>query len=494
MTYRDRCRHDRGATRRALRSGAPGLLLLLLAALAAVAPARAQQQRPPQPPQPPQPARAGTARAVLALRGVTVIDVTDGRLLPEQTVVITGPRITRVGPMRTVPLPPGTQVVDARGKYLIPGLWDMHYHISSVLPLADRMPAMRAEYTLLLANGVTGIRDAGTAVPLDSLRAWRRAILAGGRVGPPRQLLAGRSLNQRPGRPGTDHLRVVPTMADVLHAVDSLRAAGADHIKLHELGPALQDSAVAELRQRGVLFGGHYMRAGDGARFADHGWAPLTSPASASAPAAALPRTSDGIRQDGCVGDSATFERCERVAERMRQSDLWLVVNPLADQQLAGYYAMRQLSDAQLRRLQAPAVRSLMANDFEAVRDQWALVGRAGVPLLVGTDYDLWAAGFGLHDAIASLVWRGITPLQALQAATLNPARALHATDSLGTVAAGKLADLVLLDGNPLSLIQNTTMIRAVVANGRYYDRAALDRLLAAVDYEPFLRSRGAAP
>ena len=89
--------------------------------------------------------------------------------------------------------------------------------------------------------------------------------------------------------------------------------------------------------------------------------------------------------------------------------------------------------------------------------------------------------GFALHTELAMYVAEGLTPLEALQTATLNPAKLLHATDSLGTVATGKLADLVLLDADPLADITNTTTIRAVVANGRYFDRAALDRLLADV-------------
>jgi imidazolonepropionase-like amidohydrolase len=90
-------------------------------------------------------------------------------------------------------------------------------------------------------------------------------------------------------------------------------------------------------------------------------------------------------------------------------------------------------------------------------------------------------AGFALHVELATYVAEGLTPLEALQAATLNPAKFLRATDSLGTVAPGKLADLVLLDANPLADITNTTTIRAVVADGRYFDRTVLDRLLADV-------------
>jgi imidazolonepropionase-like amidohydrolase len=101
---------------------------------------------------------------------------------------------------------------------------------------------------------------------------------------------------------------------------------------------------------------------------------------------------------------------------------------------------------------------------------------QVGLPILVGTD--VAPAGFALQGELAIYAAEGLTPLEALQTATLNPAKMLHGTDSLGTVAVGKLADLVLLDANPLVDITNTTAIRAVVANGRYFDRATLDQIL----------------
>jgi imidazolonepropionase-like amidohydrolase len=112
------------------------------------------------------------------------------------------------------------------------------------------------------------------------------------------------------------------------------------------------------------------------------------------------------------------------------------------------------------------------------------VLARAGVGLLAGTDTPAGMAfpGFDLHEELAQLVTAGLSPLEALRTATLNPARFLGATDSLGTVGPGKLADLVLLDADPLTDIRHTQRIRAVVANGRYLDRAALDALLAGVE------------
>jgi imidazolonepropionase-like amidohydrolase len=100
---------------------------------------------------------------------------------------------------------------------------------------------------------------------------------------------------------------------------------------------------------------------------------------------------------------------------------------------------------------------------------------QVGLPIMVGTE----GRGNSTQEELRKYVKAGLTPLEALQSATLNPAKYLRGTDSLGTVTAGKLADLVLLDGNPLADITNTMKIRAVVANGRYFDRAALDGLLA---------------
>ncbi|MGH8236795.1 MAG: amidohydrolase family protein [Steroidobacteraceae bacterium] len=109
------------------------------------------------------------------------------------------------------------------------------------------------------------------------------------------------------------------------------------------------------------------------------------------------------------------------------------------------------------------------------------LLNRAGVMLLAGTDVGIPALipGISLHEELELLVDAGLTPLEVLRTATLNPARVLGLADSLGSIEVGKLADLVLLDANPLADIRNTQRIRAVVADGRLHRRAELDRLLA---------------
>lgn len=122
------------------------------------------------------------ASAALVFDNVTVIDVEHGTRIPHRRVVIIGDHIRAIGIADSVPVPSGAHVVNANGKYLIPGLWDMHTHSRTATAIF---------YPLFLANGVTGIRDAWSEIPLDTLNRWRREILAERRVGPPRQILSG---------------------------------------------------------------------------------------------------------------------------------------------------------------------------------------------------------------------------------------------------------------------------------------------------------------
>jgi hypothetical protein len=185
---------------------------------------------------------------------VTVVDVEQGELRPMQRVIIRGHRITAVGRQDAVPLPPGAQVVDARSKYLIPGLWDMHVHTESDFP-----------YPLLIANGVTGIRDAAADVPLDTMRHWRREILAGTRVGPPRQILSGVGINEARSCTRRDlreywtyHVCVqAGDTADARQVVEELQAAGTDMLKLYNLSPAMYFPIAAAARRRGILDHSH---------------------------------------------------------------------------------------------------------------------------------------------------------------------------------------------------------------------------------------------
>jgi hypothetical protein len=439
-------------------------------------------------------AHEAAAPAPLVFDRVTVVDVEHGLLVRDQRVVVVGNRIHAMGLVSSVRIPAGAQVVDARGKYLIPGLWDMHTH---AMRYADFF------YPLFIFNGVTGIRDASSSVPLDTQNLWRREILAGKLVGPPRQLLSGLALHDAEnygknwatdsnftGHPIT-WVAGFADAADGRHLVDSLKAAGADIIKTYDMSRASYFVIAAQARRIGIPFGGHLnpgvataIEASDsGASILDHS-------------------NSNGDLEELCLHDSASVDKCRPVAEHFRRNNTWWVPTYIIQESCY----RNEAEDAVQRRVKK--VGQALWTDT-AIRRDWLrdsvsadtgsatmssscphmhIVHEVNMPILAGTDVVFGALplippapGFLLHGELAMYVAEGMTPLEALQSATLNPAKFLHATDSLGTVASGKLADLVLLDANPLTDIANITSIRAVVANGRYFDRAALDQLLAAV-------------
>jgi hypothetical protein len=248
-------------------------------------------------------------------------------------------------------------------------------------------------------------------------------------------------------------------------------------------------AVAAEARRRGKLFGGHVeqltaIEASDaGASIIDHKQV----------------RAGAGGMLALCIKPQGSLDRCQPVAERFRRNGTWWVptwVLSFADNyfftyQTATRYVANRLRDVAGKFWSDSLASGNWLRDIEivdvpdSVQSMLSVVQRVGVPILAGTDAvqaymrDLgMLPGFSLHAELAAYVLEGLTPLNALQSATINPAKMWHATDSLGTVATGKLADLVLLDADPLTDITNTTMIRAVVANGRYFDRVVLDSLL----------------
>ena len=468
-----------------------------------------------------------TAKAPLVFDGVTVIDVEHGRRILNQRVVIVGNRIKKIDKSSAVSVPSGAHVVDAHGKYLIPGLWDMHIH-----------PAYETEliYPMLIANGVTGIRDAGSPVPLDTLILWRREILAGTRVGPPRQILSGQSIRG----PDTtcnrahehDTQTCVSDSADARRYVDSLKAAGADMIKPRSVSRAIYFAVAREAKRVGIPFGGHAegsqtnglnvtpIEASDsGASIVDHlGWVTMKHPSDGQDG----DMTQDDFVQDdtlyrSCWGSqaSASIARCQLIADRFKRNGTWFVPT-----MTVAYFMQAIWFPVQFREFESPAYKAiitrLITEDTEFVsgslpRGNWLhdssgtasttsaphpsslgnmrIMGRTGLPILAGTDathaYNSeMLPGFSLLAELSMYGAEGMPPVEVLRTATLNPAKLLHATDSMGTVSVGKLADLVLLDADPLTDITNITTTHGVIANGRYFDRAALDELLRKVQSE----------
>ncbi len=468
------------------------------------------------------PTSAWAQSTTVAIRGVTIVDVTNGTLQPGQTVLVEGNRIGTAGNSSEVDVPPDATVVAGEGAYLVPGLWDTHVH-SVWAPGADAgigsLPGEDWQFPLFLAHGITGVRnmnDATADVTLGLTNEVKRRVAEGDLPGP-RVLANGPSIDGDPPLP-TNPV-VVRTAAEARAVVDSLADAGADFIKVYEnLSREAYFAIMDRARRRGLPVDGHVPFrvtaeevAEAGQRTVEHPEA-LAAGCSTEAEAAreefasalvdyeSLPDDEKFLvqfRYYGALYDAWDPAACTATFEALRRNGVAVaadfayhrVVN--LDQVLSDTASMRFVPRA-VRRAWENELDSETGRMFQSIlrpmlpvqEEQVRRFHEAGGTLLAATDVGAPPAvpGVSLHDNLELLVEAGITPLEALQTATLNPARALDLGESLGTIETGKLADLVLLEANPLEDIRNTRRIRAVIADGRLYRRADLDRLLAEVE------------
>jgi hypothetical protein len=435
-------------------------------------------------------ASAGTpapadAPGTIAITHVTVVDVAGGPSRADQTVLVSGNRIVRVAPAAEVRVPRGATVVDGAGKYLIPGLWDMHTHAGSYGDTTGH-PAL----TLQLALGITGIRDMG-AMDFTRVKGWRDDVAAGRLTGPRMKVASPvvesvrwmetvRRWETEAGK-NTDWLDVrygPRTPADAVHFVDSAVALGADHIKVRNWpDSAISAALVARARLRGIPVVAH-----PNLPFPETGVASYEHQIFPT-----LRKTDAGrdslFRQWAANGVAFVPTLVTGVGRLYPPDTLLSWIDPARDPKYR--YVPADMLAEWRGELQVAAANEQPV-DWQAAWDRRLREVRemraAGVRILAGSDFGapLVVPGFDLHAELARLVDDiGMTPGEALRAATLDPARFLGMADSLGTVQPGRLADLVLLDADPLADIRNTRRIRAVIANGRLLDRRALDRLMA---------------
>jgi imidazolonepropionase-like amidohydrolase len=419
----------------------------------------------------------------LAFTHVSVIDGTDSVPRRDQTVVIRGNRIVSVATGSAVP--PGARVVDGRGKFLVPGFWDMHVHTT--------VPGGRGLLALYVANGVTGVRD--MADDFAELTHWREEIAQGRLVGP-RIVASGPYLEG--GDVPIPHL-LTRNPAEARAGVDSLARLGVDFVKVHgQLTRETYFAIARAARERGMVFAGHVPRVAGAADASDSGQRSIEHlltipmPCTSAESLALVPR----FPMQSSLGRCSSEELASLFARFVRNGT-WMTPTFTAQYELAVWPGRDVPGDAfakylpdTLRRFVAqifPMPDSIPADADVTGRavfeKRLALVGamhRAGVRILTGTDAPLRNSppGFGLHEEFVLLVRAGLSPFEVLRAATLEPARYFGMLDSTGTVAPGKLADLVLLDANPLADIRNTRKVAAVVANGRLMDARAREAVL----------------
>ena len=427
------------------------------------------------------------AQQPVAFTHATVIDGRSAAPRVEQTVVVSGTRITAAGPSASVSVPSGARVVNATGKFLIPGLWDMHVHTVT--------PAGREMLSLYVANGVTGVRDMASDWP--TIKAWRREIAARRLIGP-RIVAAGPYLEG--GDVPIAHI-LARTPEEGRRGVDSLIALGVDFVKVHgQLTPETYFAIARRAREKGIPFAGHVSRvvgaraaSDSGQRSIEHLLA-IPAPCTPAESVALAPRYS----VQGALGRCSSEDLSELYARFVRNGT-WVTPTFTAQFEVAvwpthavpGDTLARYIPDV-LRDFTAqifsmpdsipPGADSVGRAMFAKRLAQVAQMHRAGVGVLTGTDAPLRNSppGFGLHEELGLLVRGGMTPFEVLRAATYEPARYFGMLDSVGTIEAGRVADLVLLDRSPLDDIANTRAIAGVMANGRWFDSASRAKLFRA--------------
>jgi imidazolonepropionase-like amidohydrolase len=490
---------------KAMKKTSPLILLLLWAAqqLALFA-----QTAPPRP---------------LVFTQVTVIDATGAPAKPGMTVVVVDDRITVVGRTGRVKIPANAEVVDAAGKFLIPGLCDMHVHLT-IIP--NQAVSRELMLPLLVAYGVTGVRDMGG--DWQRVQELRKEIADGKAIGP--RIIAPGPFVDGPQPPGVNY-KPVSTEDEARQAVRALKAEGVDFIKVQAgLSPANYAAVIDEAKRQAIAVAGHVPEAvgaltvaQSGQRSVEHvspilpGDAGILLACSGKeqelraellALGQASPQNNEERQQlrrrqralQRQMAETYDARRCDALLALMAKNGVFAVPTQIWSRRFAPLSAddvpdadslpfVPAASRAKFEQRRKSVIAASAPEDFahrrmifERSRALVAAMHRAHVPLLAGTDAmdgDV-LPGLGLHRELALMVEAGLTPMEALQTATRNAAQFLGKLDSQGTIERGKIADLVLLDADPLQDIANTRQIYAVVIGGRLITQPQRQQILAA--------------
>ena len=391
-----------------------------------------------------QPLKSGT----YAMTGATIVDGTGRAAIADGVIVVRDGRIADVGPRTAVTVPPGVPTVDVDGKTIVPGLWDMHTHVTQI----EWAPAY-------LAAGVTTVRDMGNefefVVPL-------RDAIASGRALGPRILAAGLIDGGGPNAFGVEY---AATPEEARQAVAKYHDAGFQQIKIYSLvTPAIVEAICAEAHRLGLTVTGHVPNG-------------MTIEQAAAA-------GMDHVAHLPIRGEASSDEVKKTIAFL---KDHQTVIDPTQSwNELLGHAAGTPISAFQpgISKIPAPLNR-VFSNAGGAGIDAATARTRlerslrivkalhdAGVPIVAGTDEGV--PGHSVHREIELYVEAGLTPMEALQAATIVPARAMKMDAEVGTIEHGKRADLVVLNANPLDAIRNIRSVRWTIRDGRVYNSPAL--------------------
>ncbi|HXM38621.1 MAG TPA: amidohydrolase family protein [Gemmatimonadales bacterium] len=416
----------------------------------------------------------GKSDSVVAFVDVNVIPMSRDGVLEHQTVIVRGTRIAEMGPAAQLKAPAGAVTVDGRGKYLMPALAEMHGH----LPSPNASPELTENVLFLyVANGVTTVRGMQGSLPHLELKA---RVARGELLGP--QLWV-------PGPPLTGN--AAPTPEAGRRLVEEQHAAGFDHLKIHEgLSRATYDTIVATAKRLGMRFAGHVPDAVGVYHALESGQA-------------SIDHLDNYVETVSGGPDSADDRRIAQVVAATCAAHVWTVPTLALWETFLGTEDSARLAVREELRYVPQAWRSSWAQQLTQIRTNALPVEKrhatlalrrrilkalqtAGCPIALGTDSpQLYSVpGFSIHREMRSMADAGLTPQQILDEGTRQVARYFGAEQEFGTVAAGRRADLLLLNANPLADLANVARRAGVMVNGRWLPeadiRARLQRIAAA--------------
>jgi len=446
----------------------------------------------------------------LVITHVSVVDVASGHLRPEQSVAVAGGKIVRVGPAAQAHYA-ARQTVDGTGRFLLPGLWDMHVHFRGGDTLAV---ANKKSLALYLAHGITTVRDAGGDLT-PFIFQWRQEEAAGTLAGP-RIFTSGPKIDG-PGATWPGSLEVA-TPAQVSRALDSLQKLRVDYVKIYDskISGDAYLATISQAEKRGLKTTGHMpysvtlgAAVAQGLDATEHLYYVLKACSGKEDSLTALVRNSLSTSKPlglfallPAVYDTYSPAAAQRIFRLMARHHTAAVPTLAIGHTLAGLAESDHAHDTLLAYID-PKIQRTYAKRLASARQQPA-AGRAftqklearfsslvpqmqaaGVTILAGSDSGPFNSftypGASLHDELVLLVRAGLTPAQALRAATLSGATFMGVAGRSGSIAEGKDADLVLLTANPLADIRNVRHMAAVVSRGKLYARADLNRLLQTI-------------
>lgn len=440
-----------------------------------------------------------SASGDVLIRDVTIINVVNGRATAHKDILVRGDRIVAITQARRETVPPNTRLIDGHGKFVMPGLWDMHVHLHPATPLPEvtserfSRSYSAAEY---VAHGVTGVRSLFDSI--DVIKTFRQDTAAGTLVGP-RIGAAGLIVDgPKQTRPGFLN---VANAEQAEAAVYKVRQAGYDFVKPYSsLSRDSYFALVKAAKKAGLPVAGHAPQELSITEIADAGQKSIehlqellvaSSRHDQNEPTVKVQSVIEReIAASGAYDPSVAATLFRKLASK----GTWVTPTLAVHRTIARYPDPLITADPRLRHLPPGLLRAWeqrrrptgaidplgRQHVFERYKDIVRGLHKAGVKMLVGSDVPnpYVYPGSSLHDELALLVDCGLTPAEVLRMSTLKAAEYLGLGEILGTVTKGKLADLVLLDANPLVDITNTRSIAAVIINGRMHSKRELDEIL----------------